>query len=137
MTGAVISRLSAQDAQILRLEAGPIRGHSAKVIVLEPAGQHALPSLAELRAAIAARLDAAPRLRQRLVRSPLPMSRPAWADDPRFDVTRHVELVPVKGPVSRSGLERIVAADGAAAGPVKAALAPRRGARSWTTGRWR
>jgi diacylglycerol O-acyltransferase len=109
MTGAVISRLSAQDAQILRLEAGPIRGHSAKVIVLAPAGQHALPGLAELRAAIAARLDAAPRLRQRLVRSPLPMSRPAWADDPRFDVTRHVELVPVKGPVSRSGLERIVA----------------------------
>ena len=108
-TSAVISRLSAQDAQILRLEAGPIRGHSAKVIVLEPAGEHALPSLAELRAAIAARLDAAPRLRQRLVRSPLPMSRPAWADDPRFDVTRHVELVPVKGPVSRSGLERIVA----------------------------
>ena len=109
MTSAVISRLSAQDAQILRLEAGPIRGHSAKVIVLEPAPQHALPSLAELRAAIAARLDAAPRLRQRLVRSPLPMARPAWADDPRFDVTRHVELVPVKGPVSRSGLERIVA----------------------------
>jgi diacylglycerol O-acyltransferase len=109
MTSAVISRLSAQDAQILRLEAGPIRGHSAKIIVLEPAAGHALPSVADLRAAIAARLEAAPRLRQRLVRGPLPLTRPAWADDPQFDVAWHVALVPVSGPVSRSGLEQIVA----------------------------
>jgi diacylglycerol O-acyltransferase len=109
MTGAFISRLSAQDLQILRLEAGPIRGHSGKVLVLERAGRRALPTLSDLRAAIAARLDAAPRLRQRLVSSPVPMGRPAWADDPEFDVTRHVTAVPVQGPVSRPGLEQIVA----------------------------
>jgi diacylglycerol O-acyltransferase len=108
MTGAV-SRLSAQDAQILRLESGPIRGHSAKVLVLERAGQRPLPTLADLRAAIAARLDAASRLRQRLVSGPLPMARPARADDPDFDVSRHVTAVPVSGPVSRPDLEHIVA----------------------------
>src|ERR1700729_2877033 len=53
MTGAFISRLSAQDLQILRREAGPIRGHSAKVLVLERAGRRALPTLSDLRAAIA------------------------------------------------------------------------------------
>ena len=105
--------------------------------MLEPAGQQGLPSLAELRAAIAARLDAAPRLRQRLVRSPLPMARPAWADDPRFDVTRHVELVPVKGPVSRSGLERIVAGLMARRLDRSRPLCTSAWCRSWTTGRWR
>src|SRR3984957_252580 len=109
MDVAASSRMSAQDLQILRLEAGPIRGHSGKVLVLERAGQYALPTVPDLRAAIAARLDAAPRLRQRLVSSPLPMVRPAWADDPEFDVTRHVTAVPVTGPVSRPRLEQIVA----------------------------
>src|SRR3984957_13478170 len=109
MDVAASSRMSAQDLQILRLEAGPIRGHSGKVLVLERAGQYALPTVPDLRAAIAARLDAAPRLRQRLVSSPLRMVRPAWADDPEFDVTRHVTAVPVTGPVSRPRLEQIVA----------------------------
>jgi diacylglycerol O-acyltransferase / wax synthase len=106
MTGAV-SRLSAQDRQILRLEAGPIRGHSAKVLILEPA--RGLPTVADLRTAIAARLDAAPRLRQRLTGSHLPLVRPVWADDPDFDIARHVAAVPVTGPVTRPELERIVA----------------------------
>jgi diacylglycerol O-acyltransferase len=107
MAGAVISRLSSQDAQILRREAGPIRGHSCKVLVLERTGEEPLPTLAELRAAIEAHLSAAPRLRQRLVSGPLPFARPVWADDPEFDISRHVTTFPTSGPVSQAGLERI------------------------------
>lgn len=109
MAGAIISRLSAQDLRILRLEHGSIRGHSCKVLVLERAGRHVLPTLQDLRVAVAARLDAAPRLRQRLITSRLPLVRPAWADDPQFDIARHVTAVPANGPVSRSGLEQVVA----------------------------
>jgi diacylglycerol O-acyltransferase / wax synthase len=109
MTGIVIDRLSAQDVQILRREAGPVRGHSCKVLVLERAGQRALPTVDDLRAAMTARLDSAPRLRQRLVSTPLRIARPAWADDPEFDITRQVTAVRADGPVSRSRLEHIVA----------------------------
>ena len=109
MVGIVIDRLSTQDLQILRREAGPVRGHSCKVLVLERAGRRALPTVDDLRAAMTARLDAAPRLRQRLVSTPLRIAPPAWADDPEFDITRQVTAVPADGPVSRSRLEHIVA----------------------------
>jgi diacylglycerol O-acyltransferase / wax synthase len=109
MAGIVIDRLSTQDVQILRREAGRVRGHSCKVLVLEQAGRRALPTVDDLRAAMTARLDAAPRLRQRLVSTPLRLARPAWADDPDFDINRQVTAVPADGPVSRAGLEHIVA----------------------------
>jgi diacylglycerol O-acyltransferase / wax synthase len=109
MTGTAIDWLGAQDLQILRRESGPIRGHSGKVLILERAGRHDLPTVPDLRAAIAARLDAAPRLHQRLVNAPLGLGRPAWADDPHFDVARQVTAVPVSRPVSRPDLEQIVA----------------------------
>src|SRR5919197_5425050 len=81
-----VDRLSAQDVQILRLERGPIRGHICKIVMLESPA----PSVDELRAHIDARLDATPRLRRRLVKTPLNLARPVWADDPDFDIARHV-----------------------------------------------
>ena len=104
-----LDRLNAQDVQILRLEAGAIRGHTCKVVVLEPTGSRPLPTAAELRAHVSARLDAAPRLRRRLVPTPLRLARPAWIDDPEFDIARHVTRVPADGPVSRAQLGDLVA----------------------------
>jgi diacylglycerol O-acyltransferase / wax synthase len=81
-----LDRLSAQDVQILRLERGPIRGHICKIVLLEAPA----PTLEELRAHIDARLDAAPRLRRRLLKTPLNVGRPIWTDDTDFDIARHV-----------------------------------------------
>jgi diacylglycerol O-acyltransferase / wax synthase len=81
-----LDRLSAQDVQILRLERGPIRGHICKIVMLEPPG----PSVDELRARIDARLDATPRLRRRLLKTPLNLAPPIWADDTDFHIERHV-----------------------------------------------
>jgi diacylglycerol O-acyltransferase len=106
---ATIDRLSAQDVQILKLERGRVRGHTCKVIVLEPGEGRPLPTLDDLRDSIAGRLDAAPRLRRRLVRAPLGAGRPAWVDDPAFDIARQVTRLPVDGPVSRSELNELVA----------------------------
>ena len=55
-----LDRLSAEDVEILKREAGPIRGHTCKVVVLEPPRKGGLPTVEQLRASIAARLDAAP-----------------------------------------------------------------------------
>jgi diacylglycerol O-acyltransferase / wax synthase len=74
--------LSAEDARILALESGTIRGHTCKVIVL--GGER---SAEQVRAHLEERLDAVPRLRQRLDPA---TGRPAWSDDPEFSLERHV-----------------------------------------------
>jgi diacylglycerol O-acyltransferase / wax synthase len=104
-----LERLSAQDVQILELERGAVCGHTCKVIVLDPPSEGPRPTVESLRDSIAARLDGAPRLRQRLVPTPLGAATPAWLDDTRFDVARHVTAVPTSGPVDWHGLEQIVA----------------------------
>jgi WS/DGAT/MGAT family acyltransferase len=104
-----IDRLCAEDVQILKLEAGAIRGHTCKVLVLERCGERPLPTLRALREHISARLDAAPRLRQRLVATPLRVAHPVWLDDPEFEIERHVTRVEMAEPASRDALEPIVA----------------------------
>ena len=104
-----IDRLSAQDVQILRLERGPVRGHTCKVVVLEATGSGALPGVEDLRASVEARLDEAPRLRRRLMNAPLGMGRPVWVDDTDFDIARHVTRIESEGPMSRAELREVVA----------------------------
>ena len=104
-----LDRLSAEDVRILDLEAGNIRGHVCKVLVLRPGEARALPTLDELRAHVDGRLDAAPRLRRRLVRSPLTAGRWLWLDDAAFDIARHVRAVGEPRPVAPERLRAIVA----------------------------
>jgi WS/DGAT/MGAT family acyltransferase len=101
--------LSAEDAELLKREAGCIRGHTCKVLLVEESEQGAVPSVEQLRASIAARLDSAPRLRQRLAYAPLRLGHPVWVDDREFDIGRHVRATPTPGRLSREGLEGVVA----------------------------
>src|SRR3954451_13298836 len=48
--------------------------------------------VAGLRARIAARLDWIPRFRQKVVRAPLGLAEPVWADDDAFDLEWHVRV---------------------------------------------
>lgn len=52
----------------------------------------------DVRARIAGRLAAVPKLQQRVVEIPLEMARPVWADDASFDITNHVEAVAAPAP---------------------------------------
>ncbi len=104
----VVDRLSREDARILKLEHGVIRGHTCKVLVLERTDGRPLPTLDELRTRISGRLDAAVRLRQRVVPTPLRVSDPVWLDDPAFDIERHVTAVDDLAVEGRAGLERVV-----------------------------
>lgn len=105
-----LDRLSAQDVRILKREGRSIRGHTCKLLVLEEPQQGALPTVDELRASIAARLDAAPRMRQRLAYTPLHVANPVWVDDVEFDIERHVTAVSTVGPTSRDRIESLVGA---------------------------
>jgi WS/DGAT/MGAT family acyltransferase len=105
-----VDRLNDQDAQILKLETGNVRGHTCKVVILgSGAGQSSL-GVEELREHIACRLHEAPRLRRRIVQSPLGVANPVWVDDPSFDIANHVRPVATPGPVDRDQLREIVGA---------------------------
>jgi diacylglycerol O-acyltransferase / wax synthase len=77
--------------------------------VLEAPAQGPPLDLARLRAHVAARLDAAPRLRQRLAPTPLGLAPPAWVDDAGFDVARHVRSASAPAPVDEARLRQVVA----------------------------
>jgi diacylglycerol O-acyltransferase / wax synthase len=89
--------LSAEDARILALESGTVRGHTCKVIVI--AGER---SAEQVRAHLEERLGAVPRLMQRLDPGAGP---PAWIDDPGFSLERHVTD---RGALDDVGLRRLV-----------------------------
>ncbi|HYU61078.1 MAG TPA: wax ester/triacylglycerol synthase family O-acyltransferase [Solirubrobacterales bacterium] len=106
MSGTRLERLSAEDARILALETTSIAGHTCKVVVVEPGADGPI-ELEELRAHVAARLDRAPRCRQRVARVPLGLAPPAWVDDAEFDIARHVCRHETSGVVSEERFRRI------------------------------
>jgi diacylglycerol O-acyltransferase / wax synthase len=104
-----VDRLADQDAQILKLESGNVRGHTCKLIILEPRESGPGPSVDDLRERIATRLDRAPRFRRRLSPTPLRIANPVWVDDQDFDIANHVRAVPSGGAVDGERLGEIVA----------------------------
>jgi diacylglycerol O-acyltransferase len=86
--------LSPDDARILALETGNIRGHTCKVLVV--AGELTVQAV---RSHLAPRLEAFPALRRRLAPGP------AWVEDIDFAVDRHVSGGEA---VDDEGLRRLV-----------------------------
>jgi diacylglycerol O-acyltransferase / wax synthase len=103
------ARLTREDVAILRLESGDVAGHTLKLLLLDPPAGDPPPGLEDIRAAVAARLPAAPQLRRRLAPTPLRLAAPVWVDDQDFDIERHVRSVAGAGPVSAQQLRRTVA----------------------------
>src|SRR4051794_26658949 len=84
MTGP--SLLTATDAAFLHQEVGPAHMHVGGLARFDgPA-----PTVEELREHTLRRLHLIPRYRQRLVYPVAALGRPVWADDPGFDIARHV-----------------------------------------------
>ena len=86
-----------------------MRGHTCKLVILEPRAGGPAPGVDELREHIASRLDRAPRFRRRLAGTPLGIANPVWVDDAAFGIANHVRPVPSAGPVDRERLREIVA----------------------------
>lgn len=86
-----VDRLTPLDASFLEAETPLAHMHVGWVARFsEPADGAGLPGFAELRAHVAARLDRAPRYRQRVEEVPLGVNQPVWVDDPEFDLDRHL-----------------------------------------------
>jgi WS/DGAT/MGAT family acyltransferase len=103
MASTASQRLSFDDVQILRLESAAICGHTAKLNLVEPDRDGEPLPADRLRARIGERVEALPRLRQRVELPRSRVSPPRWADDPHFDLANHV-VVSNGPPLDEGGL---------------------------------
>jgi diacylglycerol O-acyltransferase / wax synthase len=102
-----LTPLSLEDARILALESGTIRGHTMKVLIVDDApGESAAQAL---QAEMARRLPEAMRWRERLVSAPGTSTGFAWQEDPEFDIARHIRTTGGGKPIDENDLRRIVA----------------------------
>jgi diacylglycerol O-acyltransferase / wax synthase len=90
-------RLSPLDGSFLRAETRNAHMHVAWAGLFKPPVERGQIGLAELRAAIEARLPRVPRFRQRLAFPPPGFGEPFWVDDPEFDVRQHVTALTEPG----------------------------------------
>ena len=91
-----IERASTADRAFLAMEGGGRAEQIGVALVLEP-GQDG-PDVATVTRLVGERLPVVPRLRQRLVSTPLGCGGPIWVDDAHFDVRRHVRHVACPSP---------------------------------------
>ena len=80
-----VERLTDEDARILARERGSVRGHIAKVLIVD-----GVLDVDELRGYVEPRIASIPRLRDRLAVAPLGLAPPAWVPDGSFSLDRHV-----------------------------------------------
>jgi diacylglycerol O-acyltransferase / wax synthase len=83
----LIERASAADLMQSATGDGRAADHIGAVLVLDAAPGFGVEQARRL---LGERITAVPRLRQRLHRAPPGCGRPYWADDPAFDVDKHV-----------------------------------------------
>jgi diacylglycerol O-acyltransferase / wax synthase len=103
---APVERLSAEDLTSLATDVGSAPMQVGAVLVLDTRGGFDAAAAVD---AVASRILAVPRLRQRLVRVPLGCGRPIWVDDADFAVDRHVSVVPCPAPGGPEALLAVAA----------------------------
>jgi WS/DGAT/MGAT family acyltransferase len=95
--------MSPQDAMFLHVEDARNAMHIGGVSVFEgPA-----PRYGDLLRAVAAKLPAVPRYRQKARMVPLGLGRPVWVDDPDFQLLYHVRQTALPGPGGRDQLRNL------------------------------
>ena len=101
-----VDRLSPLDSWWLDIEREFQQLHVGSILLFEgPA-----PTLGELMGSIESRLDLIARYRQRVLRVPLELGRPVWADDPTFCISNHVKHATLARPGTEESLQDLTAA---------------------------
>jgi WS/DGAT/MGAT family acyltransferase len=103
----VIDRLTTFDLMFLRLESPASPAHFGGLAIVDgaPLLDHVgEPRLEDIRSGVERRLARVPKLRQRLHRPGTLAGRPAWVDDPMFDIRDHVRVARVPAPGTTADL---------------------------------
>lgn len=90
-----VERVSTDDLMSLASERGSTPMLVGAVLMLDASGDLEPEQVVD---AIARRVSAVPRLRQRLVKVPWGCGRPVWVDDRDFTITNHVSVMPCPAP---------------------------------------
>jgi diacylglycerol O-acyltransferase / wax synthase len=90
-----IERASATDRAFLAMDTGAVPEQLGVVLRLDSAGDL---DLGEVRRLFAERVESVPRLRRRLVRTPVGAGGPIWVDATGFDIRDHVRQVECRAP---------------------------------------
>lgn len=102
-------RLSGIDASFLYLETPGVHMHVGGLAILDPSvrpdGRLPFEDLEDL---VAQRIHMVPRFRQRVVFPPLPLGKPTWVDDERFDLSFHLRRATLPPPGGRRELAALV-----------------------------
>jgi len=101
-----IQRVSATDLMELVCD---VSGTSMQVAAVLKLAAPRTISLVDLRRELSDRIESVPRLRQRLMDSPLGCGRPIWVDDATFDIADHVTEVCCTAPGDEQALLKTVA----------------------------
>ena len=101
-----IQRASPTDVMELVCDVSGTSMQVAAVLVLE---SQSPVEVAAVHVALAGRVTAVPRLRQRLVDVPFGCGRPVWIDDPSFDIGHHLRSVGCPAPGDENALLEVVA----------------------------
>lgn len=104
-----MTRLAGLDANFLRSETATTPMHTLKVGVFDAAGARRDALLSNLRRLLEARVRELPILRRRVVHVPLDLHHPVWADDPDFDLDRHIGLSTVPAPGDPRSMDHVIA----------------------------
>ncbi len=105
----MIERASPSDVMELDCDVTGTSMQVAAALVLGPGPAGRVVDLQSLQRAIARRIVAIPRMRQRLVSTPFGCGRPAWIDDADFDIRRHVRTSPCPSPGDEKAMLAVVA----------------------------
>ncbi|CAN5585482.1 hypothetical protein BH11MYX1_BH11MYX1_47950 [soil metagenome] len=103
----MIERASGIDLASLASDVGAVPMQVGAILRFVPGARL---NVIEVRAAMAERIVGTPRMRQRLVSTPLGCGRPLWVDDAEFDILHHVLHVRCPAPGDQAALLRVAAA---------------------------
>ncbi|MGE2835157.1 WS/DGAT/MGAT family O-acyltransferase [Mycobacterium sp. SMC-4] len=104
-----IARLGGFDTSFLFLEFGPQTMNISTLIELDFSTAPDGYSYESLRRYLLDRMDALPELRVKLADTRLNLDNPVWAEDPDFNLDRHLHRVALPAPGGRSQLSEVAA----------------------------
>ncbi|WP_326545475.1 wax ester/triacylglycerol synthase family O-acyltransferase [Mycolicibacterium sp. ND9-15] len=93
-----MERLSGFDASFLYVESSDTPMHVCSLLELDTSTMPGGYTFDRLREALLQRIDALPEFREKVVDTVLNPDHPAWAEDDRFDIDRHLHRVAVPVP---------------------------------------